>query len=726
MDRYDIGGFATWEKNDDGEAVIRYRDDNVKRLRVRNLDIVNVIIECSIKYDTFITAQEIADTLNCKYGKPEHTRDTIKHALKRIREKEEWRGVIVSSSTGYLIKCTAISSEPEKALVLDDSPKASDDTNTEDLLPAPIPVPKGKAPIIDTSPVLIEFPRYEAYIHNFISDNQKVRTYFYKNSPRDVFDVMQPLSLESVDGGSSVDISFRSLHNSNEEHRYIVSGPIGSGKSLLARKIALEAAHAFPQCGVIPVLYDLASFSDTEKSLFEILKDEYESYIPGEDTDPFSAFTACCQNGSVLLLIDGLDMIDTKLREQFVRKLKAFLRSYSNNNVVIFSRPTDSFNEFDSFSVLRLKPLLGKEPLNMVDYLLSSEDDDDLRILKNYVFDLQDRPLFRATLYGNPLYISIICFENRYILPFFDLKACEFIEELIKYVTDETRSVQNKRVSKCLLSRNEFHEELCDLCFYLVLSSCYYFDANNVYDCWTAFNVNKRFTAHDFLDDLCRKYGLIRFKDGKYEFIDDQIVSYFYSKRLVETGIELKSIRTVIRNNASDMTDSILDMLYEMDSYNVSRKIYRDYFKANIIDDSYGEYEDYLVKFFPTIKYYVGEEGYEVENERDDAIYCHLVKDWGVAQDINHLPFPPLDSLNKLPVFRISDSVPGAKGLRVGLINQNEKTKPVGYIYKFNMEDIFDNTDETSNTIRDILMSDDFPLYNEFYEVLKKCESYWD
>ena len=739
MDKYDIGGFAIWEKNDDGESVIRYRDDNIKRLTVRNLDILNVIIEFSIKYDTFITAQEIADTLKAN-GKLDHDRDTVKHALSRIKKHDVWGKVIVSSPTGYLIKCSAMYDDTDAADA-EESVKAIDVSGSEMLSmvgakvyePEPVPVPKNEAPIIDNDPAILLKTRVENYISNFIRDNGQIRTYFYKNTPHDVLQVMHPLKISSEEELSLDNISFESLYKGNERHRYIISGIVGSGKSLLARRLAIEAANAFSQYRIIPILINLYGFSETNKSLYEIVQAEYESYVPEYNKDSNNDLTFYCQQGSVLLLLDGLDELNPSVKDAFIQKLKAFMRSYGNNTIIMFTRPIGSFVEFESFKVLELSRMINDEPLNLTKELLCLNRQEDIEVFENYLHDTHKTTLFYSMLYGNPLFLSIFCSNHKYYFNNENPKLSEDIDSFIKYVTGEDHFVQHKRFSKFMLIPSELDYELSNFCIFLLMHDCYFFDASVVYKCWEFFGAddNTKIGAGNFLDDLCREYGLIRFVEGKYEFIDDIIPSYYCAKCLIRNGIELKAIKEIVSNCSAFSVDNILNLLFEMDNEEVSKCLYYMYFGGLYAVNSNAEYEKFLLNIYPVIHYYVGEEDYKIYNHRSSDIYEHMVKDWKIAEDINHLAFPPIESLKKTPVIRVDENIAKEYGLPEGKMHKwglpeyelkKHNIKPAGYIYQFETKDIFKRKNKSLLPLRNILLSKDFPLRREYAKALALCD----
>ena len=722
-----IGDFLIWEKQDDGDAKYSYLDDSVTKIGNKHIPIFNALFENTLKYDNYITINEIAEIID-KQGYSINY-DTVKKAVQRIRQDPLWKNAIESSHSGYRIRYRLY--EEKESVVA--SPSVSDEIETYDPLTAPLPVPEPKAPIIDNSPVLVSFGRNDTYVKNFIRDKCRVRTYFYQTDSRDVFDVFQPLTLIGEDENNTYkNICFKDLYKDSKRHRYVVSAPVGSGKSLLARKLALEAAISFSEAQIVPILYDLSSFTQTEKTLFEIIKDDYESYFPDEQQDTDTDFSFYCQCGNVLLLLDGFEELKPRLKDDFIRKLKSFLRSYSNNTIIVFSRPVSNFAELDSFTVLGIKQVVDEEAEKLIDSLLDGygNNPDDV---KEHVLSKQKLSMFTTNLYGNSLFISMICYMDKYYRSIEKPEIHEDLEDFIRYVSGEVKTVQHKRFSRINFSLAEFDEELCDFCFYLVMSNNDSFDDRTVNDCWTAYNAGKRFTAHDFLDELCKTYGLIQFQNGKYEFIDYHIVIYYYAKTVINHGIVRQSFLRTMNDCHAYPADDILDLLYEMDSEAVSKALYCPLIHEITSAVTNTNYEEFLLRFYPQIEYYVGEGDYELNNRPHDYVYRHLVKDWAIEEDINHLVFPAIESLKSVSIYKVDSKYSLSAGKNEGLVEEwlvdlyirdKSEHKLAGHVYRFKMEDALRNNDETSCALRLVLMSDDFPLFKEFEEAVSLYEEY--
>lgn len=730
MMKVKIGDFLIWEKDGSGEASYSYLDDTVSRISKKNVPIINVIIENSIKLGNSITSTEIADELDVRKIDG-YDSGTIIKTLQRIRKSDcHWAEAIESSPRGYRIKFNRLGEQ-------------GNDTNTsiegsltetkasEEL----VAKPKSTETKDKISSTVTE--RTATYLSNFLKNKGRTRTYYYETTLHDVSEVFYPITLTNKDDNSDVDINMSSLFDNNERHRYIISGQIGTGKSLLARKLAVEAASKYSEYGIIPLLFDLNMFYETDESLFDLLKKEYQSYIPDDEPNlaetmaslvGHSDFLNYCKKGSLLLLLDGLDEIPSELKESFLTKLNDFLRSYGNNTIIIFSRPTGKFLEFESFNVLHIKLLSEKQVSEMIDQFVGPYDRKEKEIFKKNVLERYNYLLWANELFANPLFLSILSSKFRKLPYHYQNISLRFsIEDFIRYVTCEDQSNQHPRPIKRGDVSLMLRDELSLFCNYLVTNNIVSFDVDVVAEYQLKTGIYQG-PAEDFIDDMCKAYGLIKFVDGQYTFIDDLIVEYFYSKYVFENDNYLTSVTSTLEQSRYYSRDNILDILFDLNKKYMAENIYCPFMNKYSCGEK--SYEKFLIDLFHKLHYYVGEGDYRINNYPDNAIYQHLVKKLNIEQDKSHLQFPAIEKYKRRPVYKLSKANAKKLGKDEGLIEgiycdkkilSSLKIKPVGYIYEINVHNAIYGHDEESETIKGILMSDDFPLRIEYNQALLVC-----
>ncbi len=730
MMKVGIGDFVIWEKDDNGEISYRYLDDSVTALSNKNVPIINVIIENGIKHGNSITSAEIADVFD-KQNINGYDKGTIIKAIQRIKKSDcHWDEVIESSQRGYRIKLKRIDVASYDSEIRKDTPTVDANDSNE-----PVVMPKSTDSNNKLSNTVTE--KTATYLSNFIKNKGRIRTYYYETTLHDVSEVFYPINLTNKDDNTNVEVSMSTLFDSNERHRYIISGQIGTGKSLFARKLAVEAASKYSEYGIIPLLFDLNMFYESDETLFDLLKKEYQSYIPDDEPNlaetmaslvGHSDFLNYCKKGSLLLLLDGLDEIPSDLKESFLTKLKEFLRSYGNNTIIIFSRPTGRFLEFESFNVLHIELLSREQASEMIDRFVAPYDRKEKTIFKESVLE-RFSLLFEANdLFSNPLFLSLLSSKFRkqpYLYKNINLRFS--LEDFIRYVTCEDKSNQHPRPIKRENVSLSLRDELSEFCNYLVTNNILSFDSSVVAEYQFRTGIYQG-PAEDFLDDLCKAYGLIKFIDGQYRFIDDLIVEYFYSVHVFECDNYLSTVTSTLEQSSYYSCDNILDILFAMNKKYMAENIYCTF--MNKYSGNEKSYERFLIDLFHKLHYYVGQGEYEIDNTPSNDIYRHLVKDLDIEQEKGHLQLPDIEEYQRRPVYKLSKANAKKLGKSEGLIEgvycdkkilKSLKIKPVGYIYEINVHNVIYGHDENSETVKRILMSDDFPLRKEYDQALLVC-----
>lgn len=724
-----IGDFLIWEKQDNGDTIFSYLDETVSKVSNRHIPIFNALFENTLKYDNYITINEITDIVH-KQGY-NISFETVKKAVQRIRDDERWKNAIESSRSGYRIRYRFYEEIVGTNSQLEDSDVK--ETDNAKAVSGQATVLETEQPELDSEPVENRPTRTKQYISNFIRDNERIRTYYYDSSLRDVSKVMLPVTLLNKDDNSSFEMTFEKLYESDSRYRYLVSGIVGSGKSLLARKLALDAARNYTEKGILPIYFNLENYKDTSKSLFDCLNQEYESYIPDDVPRspqaivhaivPPSEFSEHCQRGSVLLLLDGLDAIEPDDKEMFDQQLKAFLRSYGKNTVVIFSRPTGRFSELDTFNVLTVNELTSKQVLTLIDMFIDPVQ-TDTSVFKAYVLEKHKLSLYSSRLYSNPLFVTMLTSEYGGFFLLEKPNIYEIVEKLVKYVTCEDQFLRFHRYSKTRMKIWELEEELCSLCSYLVYKNLDSFDASDVID-YQSYNYRNTYSITDLLDDLCRTYGLTKFVNGKYRFIDRLIVEYYYAKHLISNRNGIYGVWDSLSNCHAYSAYSIVSLMFEMDGETIRDYVFVPHMEGLYDSNDEKSYIRFLMSSFSTLSYYVGEGNYEVCNERLRDLDTLISRTYEIQQDMNNLKLPPVEGRSISAVFNISEDNAKEIGCQKGLIRgwpgilekcESLNLKPVGYIYQLKVSRVLN--EKSYSEIRNILLSDTFPLRVEFNKMV--------
>ncbi len=167
-----------------------------------------------------------------------------------------------------------------------------------------------------------------------------------------------------------------------------LEGDMGFGKSKTARSITLHytAPEIFKQLGIIPVFTTFKNFSDSNKTLFDILKTAIESYFKIENYP----------KAEILFIIDGVDEAINK-NSSWKDRLQAAIREVNttpNFHMLITSRPLRQLDESMSIyagtSRYILRPLSLSKLVAFVEQACAS-----LSLPKRLFEDLQRSDLFK-------------------------------------------------------------------------------------------------------------------------------------------------------------------------------------------------------------------------------------------------------------------------------------------------------------------------------------------
>ena len=132
---------------------------------------------------------------------------------------------------------------------------------------------------------------------------------------------------------------------------------------MLMTHLFLSSAKQVETTGNIPLLLSLKDYKDSDSSIVDfILKsvNEYDSSISKEDI-----IDSLVQK-RLILLLDGLDEIQSSIRDTFNQHLESLLKAYSGNTIIITSRPVHMFISYSKFTIFDIQDLTKKQALELI------------------------------------------------------------------------------------------------------------------------------------------------------------------------------------------------------------------------------------------------------------------------------------------------------------------------------------------------------------------------
>ena len=444
-------------------------------------------------------------------------------------------------------------------------------------------------------------------------------------------------------------ISNATVEKLETESKYIIiEGTGGIGKSMLLTHLFLSSAEKSADTGSTPFFLSLKNYKDTTSGIVDFIwksAREFDAVISQND------IITALQEKNLVLLMDGLDEIQSTIRENFDTDLEAFIKSYPGNTIVITSRPVFSFITYSKFSVFDIQELTKEQALELVQKL----EFWDTAAKENFMKDL-DRHLYTShyQFASNPLLLTIMLMtyttfgEVPAKMHVFYSKAYETMARL-----HDASKGTFKRKLHSKLTPEEFAKYFAEFCARTYTEEVLEFTertfsaymAKVLKDSYAEFTgVQPRDFLLDLTDNLC-----IMYREGeKYYFIHRSFQEYFAAVHFASSyDNKLKKVGDFFeRMQHRSYTDRTFAMLYDMIPAKVERFIFLPFLESLMADCSKAgddeEYWEFLERMYPALYYEEGETGDSYPNEPQSFLYQSIVREklLEAASDLDDYGWP--------------------------------------------------------------------------------------
>lgn len=268
---------------------------------------------------------------------------------------------------------------------------------------------------------LAETTSLRRYQKSLLRDHAKLKIPFRLNRTLEMAEVYVPLKVGGSQGGDQLEA--RKAVDTHQ--RLMVTGPPGSGKSILLRKLTLDYAsqQLIFDNRVIPVLLPLHRLSaiGTGLTVNRLVKELIQVFDENGFLKAEHFVQKGLEKGRFILLFDGLDEVNSSVRSHVADKIREFLRQekYQKCRSVITCRTAVYSNEFFQvvdqtleiveFSDQQLRQFLSGWKSNM----------PQGKTVERLLAMLKDRPRIKQ-LARNPLLMTIIAYlycDTPFVLP---------------------------------------------------------------------------------------------------------------------------------------------------------------------------------------------------------------------------------------------------------------------------------------------------------------------
>ena len=406
----------------------------------------------------------------------------------------------------------------------------------------------------------------------------KIKTILYKTEPQYIYDFFEsPILLKK----SNILVNTENINTILDISNFIIiQGTGGIGKSTLLKHLFINELE---NKDLIPVFIELKDINLMEKdytildivldkltNLGSSLKKEYIEYA--------------LNSGCFLFLLDGYDEIVSSKKDSFFRKLDEFCDKYTENYLIISSRPYSEFVEFQRFTVLKALPLSKEQAVSLVNRI-----NYESGIKERFIAELETNLYESHTSFAsNPLLLNImlLTFDNYADIPeklhLFYSNAFETL-----YSKHDATKAGYKREMLSTLSYDSFKKVFAYFCFMTYIKGVTEFTHEELQETLKRIKIPRiEFKIDNYIVDLVNSLCLI-YKEGfSYTFAHRSFQEYFtavFLKELSDINLQKYGIQMIKREPERASRDNVLEMLYDM---------IEERFEKNILLPILSDYED--------------------------------------------------------------------------------------------------------------------------------------
>ncbi len=230
----------------------------------------------------------------------------------------------------------------------------------------------------------------------------------------------------------------------NELSKFIVLGKPGAGKSTYLKYLALYTLDGKSRNKHIPILVVLKDFSDSGKTLFNYIVEQFD-ICNFPEADMF--VKRILENGKCQLLLDGLDEVSSKKQEKIIREINNFTDKYSKNYFIISCRIAAYNHWFTKYTDVELADFDKKQ---IETFIFNWFKDNVETAAVCWESIKKDRPILE--LASIPLLLTLLCLAFEQTLEFPKNRA-----ELYKEALD---ALLKKWDSSRYIKRDQIYQDL--------------------------------------------------------------------------------------------------------------------------------------------------------------------------------------------------------------------------------------------------------------------------
>lgn len=393
----------------------------------------------------------------------------------------------------------------------------------------------------------------------------------------------------------------------------IIEGTGGLGKSMMMRHLMMNTIDRVDFIGKLPIFVTLKDYNRRNLELVDFIFEQFKVLCPNADKD---RFISGLQNGSYVLLLDGLDEINSNFQGQFDRNLSSLVDTYSKNIVVMSSRPISKFTRFERFFEMALLPFSKEQALKLIDKLTFHPEEPEF---KRKFRDALDKRLYNShrEFAENPLLLTfmLMTFERFGEVP---TQMHTFYGEVYDLLSKrhDASKVGFTRAYKTGLTPDRLKDIFAAFCANTYAAQKYNLSQMEMEDYFRRIVSNSRIESErsiipaDLIQDVTSGVCMMYEEGQEYHFMHRSFQEYFcalsFSKQMDE---DLGRIGEFFEQLSSNQrSDKAFSMLYDMIPDRVEKYIFISFLddllgKGNPVED----YWRFIQRVYPQLYYDIGE-----------------------------------------------------------------------------------------------------------------------
>ena len=565
---------------------------------------------------------------------------------------------------------------------------------------------------------------FGTYLEHLRNKHSSITTLIYKGIPHPFYDVFVPGTVawqDAMGHHAAGNVGIEKALSISQA--LILSGRGGTGKSVMMQHLLLDAIDKYPQTHCVPIFISLKDIDFAVDDILQCAHYFTRHLMPDLSMDELQTMFI---DGKTILFFDGLDEINVSYLKTFTSALEAFLDRYTDNALVLSSRPGDHFAFQRQCVTLEMQPFTKEEAISLVAKLDYPQGKPEIN--EEFRKELENGMFERHLGYSdNPLLLTIMLmtYEEHKEIPSKMHLFYQQAYQVLANLHDESKGGFERPLAM-VFDADEFAKYFSFFCARSYRKTDYAFTDDKMAQYFLS--LQKKYgienaSVHDFTADLCKNICLMQHDNIRYSFIHRSFQEYFFARYFylfLKDKTKLNALIPLFDRTLERKNDIALPMLFDMDRDAVTQYLIVPYLKE-LIEKC--ENNDGIWTFFetlyPNLECSSGEVPENVNDEPVSALYSFIRNQY----DIPHpLPAPPEllvigNAVFEAFVFRKdTEKIVSSTKLPAGYADRYGKPEVVGCKYTFDWDALKESSEGNM-----IIADKSSPFHVEYDAVKRLC-----